>query len=401
MDMELTNYTPLDTSKLGRKKKKLEFQVNKALLGTMFFLVVGIGMVGYMLILRKPIRKAVPAYLTGEATSCNIKVGPPIAGSDKVEGNKYMIQVPVENKNDNRKRVKISKSWYACNANDRQTCTDGNDHSQIEEFVLRPGEKRIITVEAQQSEGACGSLQIDVRLKAAKNAGDDGGDDNNEEGWNENCNTNSTWVGGFHAFSQVCGEPPTNTPAPSNTPTLTPTGTPFTPTPTITPTGAITPTDEPTSTPTKTSTPTLTPTLTLTPTRTPTTPPGQPTNTRAPTATPIPVACGTKSCDNTVNPCRSGLECVQANDGSNYCSLPEFVDACKENPSQQSCCTAPGNATPTEIVLVNTTAAPGGGSGSTGGSAAQTTEIPAAGIATFGKIFAVISAAIIVLGLIL
>lgn len=130
----------------------------------------------------------------------------------------------------------------------------------------------------------------------------------------------------------------TGTPSPTLTPSETPTPTPtgeITSTPTATPT--ITPTPEFSVTPG----PSLTPTLTLTPTKTLTPTPKT-------SATPIPVACGTKSCDNTTNPCRSGLNCVQANDGSNYCSLPEFEEACKENPTQQSCCTAPGNSpTPT------------------------------------------------------
>lgn len=408
---EVTNYTPLDTSRLGKKEKKAFFQTNKMLIGLIFILTLGVGMVGTLLILRKPIRKAVPAYLTGEATACNIKVGPPVAGSEKVEGNKYTIQVPIENKNDNKKRVKLSTAWYVCSANDKQTCTEGNDHKSDQEHVLRPGEKKIIFVTAEQSEGTCGSLQIDVKLKAAKNAGDDDdGKKENEsaESWNDTCNTNSTWVGGFYAFSQACGLPPTNTPTPTSEVTNTPTPTSeITNTPT--PTSEITNTPTPTATPTEI--PTQTPTRTRTPTRTPTPGAGTPsvtpsdetpTSTPVPTATPIPVACGTKSCDNTTNPCRSGLNCIQAQDGSNYCSLPEFIDACKADPSQQSCCTAPGTTiAPTEIVLVNATATPAGGSGSTGGSTAQVTEIPPAGIATFGKIFAVISAAIILLGLIL
>ena len=117
---EVTNYTPLDTSRLGKKVKKTSFQTNRMLMGLIFFLTLGIGMVGTLLILRKPIRKAVPAYLTGEATSCNIKVGPPVAGSDKVEGNKYSIQVPVENKNDNRKRVKTLRPCKKANAQSPQ-----------------------------------------------------------------------------------------------------------------------------------------------------------------------------------------------------------------------------------------------------------------------------------------
>lgn len=124
------------------------------------------------------------------------------------------------------------------------------------------------------------------------------------------------------------------------------------------------PPSQPTSTPIPTNTPTptagISPTITNTPTPTPTTPPNEPTYTPAPTATLIPVLCGTKDCDDRTNPCRSGYVCIQANDGSNYCASPDFVDACRANPSYNSCCTAPGapTATPTEIVVVKTTSTP-------------------------------------------
>jgi len=127
---------------------------------------------------------------------------------------------------------------------------------------------------------------------------------------------------------------PTNTPIPTSTtvPTSTPANTP-TPTPTV-PAG---------SSPIPTGT--LAPTATGTP---------------GPTATPIPVLCGTKSCDNATNPCRSGYNCIQANDGSNYCSSPDFVTACKANPSYNACCIAPGapTATPTEIILAKISTSP-------------------------------------------
>ncbi len=140
------------------------------------------------------------------------------------------------------------------------------------------------------------------------------------------------------------------------TPTPTPPDVTNTPTPTPTPTGVITNTPTPTRTPTPTptATPTSTPTGTIVPSNTPTV---TPTNTPGPSATPIPVLCGTKDCDNVTNPCRTGYNCVQANDGSNYCTSPDFTDACKADPSYNSCCTAPGapTATPTEIVLAQTT----------------------------------------------
>src|SRR3989344_7889713 len=205
---DVSNYTPLNSATLPSKKKKAFFLSNRTLIGVILFLIIGVGMVSYLLVLQKPIRKGVPA-------------------------------------------------------------------------------------------------QIEVT--------------------------------------------PTVTPIPSPTGEVTETVTP-TPSeaePTATPSAELTTTPEPTLTPTDTQTPTLTP---------------EPTETAAsnPTATPIPVACGTKSCDNTTNPCRSGLSCVQANDGSNYCTLPEFQDGCKVNPSQSSCCTAQSTSlTPTEIVLVNATATPG------------------------------------------
>jgi len=139
-----------------------------------------------------------------------------------------------------------------------------------------------------------------------------------------------------------CGVPG----APTDTPIPTPTGS-ITDTPIPTATVAVTPTDVVTSTPV--------PTATIEVTNTP-----APTSTGVPasTLTPVPVLCGTKGCDNATNPCRSGLSCVQASDGSNYCTNPDFVVACKANPSYTSCCTAPGSSTPTEIVVAKSTVAP-------------------------------------------
>ncbi|MBI4226032.1 hypothetical protein HY612_02865, partial [Candidatus Roizmanbacteria bacterium] len=327
MSEEGNNYTPLDIAKLPPKKKSFSLS-NKMLFSLIVFLTIGVGMVGYLLVLRRPIRKAVPAYLSGEASACDVKLGPPISGSEKVEGNKYSIQVPLENKSDNKKRVKLSSGWFACPLNDQQTCT-ANAHKEDKELLLGKKEQKIITVTAEQPEGACGSLQIDLKLKAVKKADDDDDKDGEKKdgeakegevrvesdggGWDESCNTNSTWVGGFYAFPQACGVPPTDTPPPS-TPTPTgvePTSTPTptddddnrTPTPTRTPTPSLTPTGSPgpTLTPTPTSTPgdgTPTPTPTPKPTSTPSL-----SNTPGPSPTPIPVACGTKSCDNTTNPC--------------------------------------------------------------------------------------------------
>lgn len=134
----------------------------------------------------------------------------------------------------------------------------------------------------------------------------------------------------------ISNTPTPTTPAISNTPTPTPSNTP-------TPTPSDTPTPTPTVTPVISNTPTATPVISNTP-----------------TSTPIPVLCGTKSCDNATNPCRSNYVCIQANDGSNYCSSPDFVNACKANPSYNACCIAPGapTATPTEIILAQISASP-------------------------------------------
>lgn len=139
-------------------------------------------------------------------------------------------------------------------------------------------------------------------------------------------------------------------------PTPTPPDVTNTPTPTDVITNTPTPTSTPTNTPTPTSTltPTPTPTGTIVPSNTPT---ATPTATPGPSATPIPVPCGTKSCDNATNPCKDNYICVQANDGSNYCTSPDFQTACKASPTYDNCCTAPGapTATPTEIILAQTT----------------------------------------------
>jgi len=128
-----------------------------------------------------------------------------------------------------------------------------------------------------------------------------------------------------------------------------------------------------------TATPVITATLTSTPTGTP-----------GSTATPIPVLCGTKSCDNATNPCRSNYVCVQANDGSNYCSSPDFVTACKANPSYDACCIAPGapTATPTEIIIASVSASP-----------TAIVNLPVTG--TIKSIIYIVPALIIIAGLIL
>ena len=116
-----------------------------------------------------------------------------------------------------------------------------------------------------------------------------------------------------------------NTPALTNTPTLTPT-----PTSAITATPTVTPAKSPTPAPTTA----FSPTPTLSPTPIP------------PTTIPGTVSCGEKGCDTNTNPCKSGLVCVLANDGSKYCSVPALQAACVQNSTQASCCTNPTQPPP-------------------------------------------------------
>ena len=177
--------------------------------------------------------------------------------------------------------------------------------------------------------------------------------DNNDNGehisYKSSCGCNKEEKTTLDTIATLIEIAPTATPT-TNIPTSTQTPT-RTPTPTATPIISNTPT----VTPLISNTPTVTPLISNTPTVTPLI-----SNTPGPSATPIPVLCGTKSCDNATNPCRANYVCVQANDGSNYCSSPDFVTACKANPSYNACCIAPGQptATPTEIILAKISTSP-------------------------------------------
>lgn len=181
---------------------------------------------------------------------------------------------------------------------------------------------------------------------------------------NGSCTSNNDCLSGYTCYDSKCRNLncPDESDCTCKTPTLTPTPTGIPPTPTLTPT----PTNTPTPTPTPTS---------------------------GPTPTPVPVGCGTKGCDNAFNPCRPGLTCVQGKDGANYCSLPEFATACRENPSTTTCC-SPTNPTntpaPTQIILANNTPAP---------TKVVVTSIPSVG--SFSKPMLLIPLGILLLGLFL
>lgn len=59
----------------------------------------------------------------------------------------------------------------------------------------------------------------------------------------------------------------------------------------------------------------------------------------SPTTPPLAASCGTPCTNGTL--CSPGMTCVTANNGSKYCSLPEFQAACQASPSATSCCSAP------------------------------------------------------------
>ncbi len=116
---------------------------------------------------------------------------------------------------------------------------------------------------------------------------------------------------------------PSNTPAPSKTPVPSPTATGTPPSNTPIPSATKIP---PTHTPIPTNTPILS-------------------NTPIPTFTPTPApnACGYTQCDS-AHPCNGGLTCVTAKNDKSYCAIPEYQDACKNNPSYDTCCRSTPNA---------------------------------------------------------
>lgn len=68
-----------------------------------------------------------------------------------------------------------------------------------------------------------------------------------------------------------------------------------------------------------------------------------PSPTVAPSAvpTPQPLTCGALGCAGGTVSCGTGLICVQANNGSSYCALPQYANACQQSPSNAACCSAP------------------------------------------------------------
>ena len=301
MDNQL-NYTPIQN--IIKKKGGLNFRL---LFGVfiLFYLCFGIGL--YLYSLQKPKLPKVPAAPHPESKTCS--------GSNGTQVGTVIVS----------HKFGSLDECTACADPDRNSCDRAHLVGQPTDCgrgqVCTPGTPASCIIQADpDKEGSC-TFSLDVPDCSIYQI-----DCGNGE-WPNLAN-----ISGEIKFncSGICGNAPTAT--------LTP---PVTNTPTPTPTGYVT------STPTPT--PTATPTVTVTPTITPTSTPGpSATPTNGPTATPIPVGCGTKGCDNAANPCRSGLTCVQANDGSNYCSLPEFQQACKDSPSQTSCCTAPGtSSTPT------------------------------------------------------
>lgn len=311
MDLNGKNSSPIPNFG-GTPGENSFLSSNKILIGLILLLVIAIGIVAFVIILRKPIRKGVPAVVE---VSCH--------------GTAYNVfRYTFKNKDSCLKNICPDKNpaYSSPDPNNDRRCVEGNHPA--------PGN---VCQDFSEPIGNCETVQMDCVS---------GG---------PSCKSTAT-------IRKICDC--VNV---------------VSPTVTLTPTTLVSPTNTPTPTPTATPGPTAT-------------------NTPAPSVTPIASACASKACDNTTNPCANGLICVQATDGSNYCTFPEFQTACKQNPSQASCCTSPGlSPTPTEIILVRTTATPGPSSTP----APKTTAIPAAGVATYGQVFGIVSLGIVLLGLIL
>lgn len=382
---QLENATPIPQNSNSKMNQTHQNKGNKVLMSLIFILIIGIGLMGFMIVLKKPLTFQPKANVSGSVTKCGIKLGPPVSDSAANNGS-YTINFPLKNETGAAATVKLKEERYACSEVNTGSCSNSSspNGSEYKDYSLAVDEQKIVSLTATQPEGACGSFQLDVYIQSVNND-----DTCNTEGKKGNPK-DPVW--GYYSYESTC-TPPTATPPPA-TPTPKVSNTP-TPTPTPTPTGSITntptPTSTPTATPTSTPTATPTPTGTLTPTPTGTLTP-TPTPTATPSPTPQPHACGYTPCTSNTD-CNSGLICVTSNNnGPKYCSLPQYQQACEQNPSVATCCNAPTNSpTPTEIIIAKTSETP----------SPTTPEIPSAGVDTFGKIFSIIAGGIIILGLLL
>ncbi len=103
--------------------------------------------------------------------------------------------------------------------------------------------------------------------------------------------------------------------------------------------------------------PTATPRPNATNTPVPIVTSGLPTATPSPT-TPLPPTCGQTPCTISPNNCASGLTCVTANNGQNYCSDADLIDQCKASPGFAGCCTVQPTVTPTNTPTATPTSTP-------------------------------------------
>lgn len=334
MTADVPNFTPVNET-ITKFEKKPRF-TNKILLGLIGIIFIAIGIVAYLIVLQKPIRRKVPARVSGSVEKCGVQLGPP---QENLQNATYTVSFPLINKNDYDVKVIIREERFMCDVYNDVSCGDncGVDYCYEKEYNLTKkdtqGSATLITLIRTQNQGACGGFQFDTFIRSV----------------NDDTNCAAGPVFGINGYlNNACQVIPTNTPTPVATNTPTPTATP--------PPGATntpTPTRTPTPTPTRTPTPTPTATQTLTPTATPTVTPGGPSLTPTPTSTPGPSATPPPGATN--------------------------------------------SPTPTEVILVRATTTPG----PTSTFAPQVTEIPPAGVATFGKIFGIVSLAVILLGLIL
>lgn len=299
-----TNFTPLQISQKPKQKGKFFL----FLVPFLVVLIAIVSLISYLSVLKKPQTTTTPA--AGQMSmSCQIGDGETAYG--------WLVYYQFNNPDD-------------CNscANNRETCllphvgtlqTCGNNGTQCTSAGSCTGKGCSVSANLP----ACSVVQLDC--------------------------VNTPFTGSYTGGSIINGGTGSNCSCP---------GPSATPTPTTTITVTPTPTISVTSTPTPTPTPTPGPSATPTP---------------GPSATPGPVPtspgilnCGAQGCENTttgINRCKDGLTCIKANANNTwYCSLPQLVTSCQNNPTFDSCCTVPNNSTATPTPAKPTILQTGGSS---------------------------------------
>ena len=400
------NFTPINYQKVKKKKSLSIGKPSPVVFALASLLFMAVGLTGYLFVLRGPIPFVQKAYKTSigpndtcklleissiESVNCKALSCPNGIAESVNQVQDYSVTYKIESKDNKPHTIEYGvNSNYcleACGVSSGSGVPVCNSSPETKDHITAKVEDKaplLINVSRSSASGqVCGSFQTDFWIWKID------GKSECYYAYKKEADKIYPGAASLCQTGQVC-----TIAVISPTVTVTPPAVSLTPNP-----------EDDQGQPTKTPTPSPTQSVDNTSTPTPNLIVQVPTSTGtpAPSATPIPVACGTKGCDNTTNPCRDGLICVQANDGSNYCALPEFQTACRENPSHVDCCTAPA---PTEIILAQggtSTPVPTDVSSSDvqGPAATGTTEIPSAGISAYLPLLGIFSFSIVLLGLIL